>query len=247
MTHKGAGEGHEITAETLARVEGEGGMRVVVHEGQVTDVQLRIYEPPRFFEAMLRGRGHTEPPDITSRICGICPVAYEMSACLAIEDACGVVVDDAIADLRQLLYCGEWISSHALHVYLLHAPDFLGYPGAIEMAADHRDVVERGLRLKKAGNALMTVVGGRAVHPVNMRVGGFYRAPTRAELTPVAEALERSREWLVGAVRRETYSWSCSNAGKSKPAAIVTVASASSSAPCSWGRRSASSARVGNR
>ena len=190
MTHKGAGEGHEITAETLARVEGEGGMRVVVHEGQVTDVQLRIYEPPRFFEAMLRGRGHTEPPDITSRICGICPVAYEMSACLAIEDACGVSIPEDIAQMRRLLYCGEWIESHTLHVYLLHAPDFLGYPGAIEMAADHRDVVERGLRLKKAGNALMTVVGGRAVHPVNVRVGGFYRFPTRAELADLRPQLQ---------------------------------------------------------
>ncbi len=194
MTHKGAGEGREITAETLARVEGEGAMRVVVRDGRVADVQLRIYEPPRFFEALLRGRGHTEPPDITSRICGICPVAYEMSACLAIEDACGVSAPEEVGLMRRLLYCGEWIESHTLHIYLLHAPDFLGYPGAIEMAKDHRDVVERGLRLKKAGNALMTLVGGRAVHPVNVKVGGFYRLPTRDDLLALrpllAEALD---------------------------------------------------------
>ncbi|GAB3786035.1 Ni/Fe hydrogenase subunit alpha [Nocardioides ungokensis] len=190
MTHKGVGEGRELTAETLARVEGEGAMRVVVHDGLVTDVQLRIYEPPRFFEAMLRGRGHTEPPDLTSRICGICPVAYEMSACHAIEDACGIDIPRDIALMRRLLYCGEWIESHTLHVYLLHAPDFLGYPGAIEMAADHPDVVERGLRLKQAGNALMTLVGGRAVHPVNVKVGGFYRFPTRAELRALRPRLQ---------------------------------------------------------
>ena len=191
MTNEGGvGEGREITVETLARVEGEGAMRVVVRDGQVADVQLRIYEPPRFFEPMLRGRGHTEPPDITSRICGICPVAYEMSACQAIEDACGASVPEDVARMRRLLYCGEWIESHTLHVYLLHAPDFLGYPGAIEMAKDHRDVVARGLRLKQAGNALMALVGGRAVHPVNVKVGGFYRFPTRAELMALRPQLQ---------------------------------------------------------
>ena len=172
----------EISVGTLARVEGEGAMRIQMLDGQVTGVQLQIYEPPRFFESFLRGRAHTEMPDITSRICGICPVAYEMSACLAVEDACGVVVPEEIQLMRRLLYCGEWIESHTLHIYLLHAPDFLGYAGAIEMAVDHADVVRRGLDLKKAGNALMSLVGGRAVHPVNVKVGGFYRLPTRAEL-----------------------------------------------------------------
>ena len=200
MTHRGTGDGRELTAETLARVEGEGAMHVVVRDGEVTDVQLRIYEPPRFFEAFLRGRGHTEPPDITARICGICPVAYQMSACLAIEDACGVTVPDQVRLLRRLLYCGEWIESHTLHVYLLHAPDFLGYPGAVEMAADHRDLVERGLRLKKAGNTLMSLVGGRAVHPVNVRVGGFYRLPTLAEMQALRPTVEAALEDALATV-----------------------------------------------
>ncbi len=118
----------EIITEVLARVEGEGAMDVRIRDGQVQDVQLRIYEPPRFFEAFLRGRRHTEVPDIAARICGICPVAYQMSACLAIEAACGIEVTEPIADLRRLLYCGEWIESHALHIYLLHAPDFPATP-----------------------------------------------------------------------------------------------------------------------
>jgi len=167
----------------------------------VADVELRIFEPPRFFEAFLRGRAWTEPPDITARICGICPVAYQMSACLAIEDACGVSVPDELRLLRQLLYCGEWIESHALHIFLLHAPDFLGYPGAIEMAADHGEVVQRGLRLKKAGNALMTLIGGRSIHPVNVRVGGFYRLPTLQELRDFRPTLERARDDAVQTVR----------------------------------------------
>jgi sulfhydrogenase subunit alpha len=201
MTHKLTQGDHVLKVDTLARVEGEGAMHIVVSDGRVADVELRIFEPPRFFEAFLRGRAWTEPPDITARICGICPVAYQMSACLAIEDACGVTVPEELRLLRRLLYCGEWIESHSLHIYLLHAPDFLGYPGAIEVAADHGDVVERGLRLKKAGNALMTLVGGRAIHPVNVRVGGFYRLPTVLELRDIRPALERARDDAVETVR----------------------------------------------
>ena len=198
--------GRTIKVDALARVEGEGAMYVRIDDDRVADVQLRIYEPPRFFEAFLRGRAFTEVPDITARICGICPVAYQTSAVRAMEDACGVAIDAGpIRDLRRLLYCGEWLESHALHVHMLHAPDFLGYDSAIAMAADHRPVVERGLLIKKAGNSLMEAVGGRAVHPVNMRVGGFYRAPTRAELRPAAELLARARgaaldtvQWTAG-------------------------------------------------
>lgn len=201
MTHRHRTGGHVIEVGALARVEGEGAMHLSFRDGKVDDVQLRIYEPPRFYEAFLRGRAHTEPPDITARICGICPVAYQMSACWAIEDACGVSVGDEVRALRRLLYCGEWIESHALHVYLLHTPDFLGYDGVVDMAADHPAVVERGLRLKKAGNLLMQVVGGRSVHPINVRVGGFYRFPTAAELLRIRPDLERALEDAVATVR----------------------------------------------
>ena len=169
-------------------------MHVEIRDGKVADVKLRIYEPPRFFEAFMRGRKYTEPPDITARICGICPVAYQMSACNAIEAVCGITVDRPIADLRRLLYHGEWIESHTLHVYMLHAPDFLGYESAIHMAADHRELVDRALQLKKIGNQLVEVVGGRPIHPVNVRVGGFYRVPTKAELRKLVSGLERARD-----------------------------------------------------
>jgi sulfhydrogenase subunit alpha len=195
MTHGSriSGSSGNIRVPALARVEGEGGLEIVVADGQVTQARLDIYEPPRFFEALLRGRRYTEPPDITARICGICPVAYQMSSCQAIEDACGVTVTDEIKALRRLLYCGEWIESHALHIYLLHAPDFLGYESGIHLARDHPDIVSRGLRVKKAGNRLMEVVGGRSVHPVNVRVGGFYRAPDRHDLNKLIPVLEQAR------------------------------------------------------
>ena len=194
-------EKRTLKVDALARVEGEGAMHVRLRDGVVEQVELRIYEPPRFFEALLRGRTFAEPPDITARICGICPVAYQLSACAAIEDACGVDVGDPIRRLRRLLYCGEWLQSHALHVFMLHAPDFLGFHGAVEMAnGGHREVVEHALRIKKAGNAIIAAVGGREVHPVNVRVGGFYRAPTARELAPVAEQLKPARELAIDAV-----------------------------------------------
>jgi len=186
-----------IKTDVLARVEGEGAMRIRVQRGKVSDVELKIFEPPRFFEAFLRGRRWSEAPDITARICGICPVAYQMSAVHAMEDAFGVRVEGPIRDLRRLLYCGEWIESHVLHVAMLHAPDFLGYESAIHMAKDHRELVERALEMKKIGNAIMTLLGGREIHPINVRAGGFYKIPSRRDLAALAP---RIRWALDGAI-----------------------------------------------
>ncbi len=197
MSHRS----RQLTVSSLARVEGEGALRVTVKDGEVERAELNIYEPPRFFEALLRGRAGTEPPDITARICGICPVAYQTSACNALEELAGVQLDPQLAALRRLLFCGEWISSHPLHIYLLHAPDFLGYPDATSYARDHRGPIERGLALKKTGNALLELIGGRAIHPVNVRVGGFYATPTRAQLVPLEEQLRRALDLALDTVR----------------------------------------------
>jgi coenzyme F420-reducing hydrogenase alpha subunit len=171
-------------------VEGEGALYVRLDGDVVEHVELNIYEPPRFFEAFLQGREIHEVPDITARICGICPVAYQMSAAHALEKALGLTIPTEIRTLRRLLYCGEWIESHALHVYLLHAPDFLGYESGISLAADHEEAVKKGLRLKKIGNDLLDIVGGRAVHPINVTVGGFYRAPRKSDLKALLPDLE---------------------------------------------------------
>jgi coenzyme F420-reducing hydrogenase alpha subunit len=179
-----------VKVNYLSRVEGEGGLFVHVDRGEIREVKLNIFEPPRMFEAFLRGRHFQEVPDITARICGICPVAYQMSSVHALEMALGVTVTPEIRLLRRLLYCAEWIESHALHVYLLQAPDFLGYPNAIAMAADHPAEAARGLRLKKIGNALLELLGGRATHPVSVCVGGFYRAPRRADLLVLRDDLK---------------------------------------------------------
>ena len=200
MTTDAAAFERSFRVEGITRVEGEGSLHLVVRDGEVTEARLKIFEAPRYFEQLVVGRHPDQVIDIVARICGICPEAYQMSAAGAFEAIFGVQVDPQVRALRRLLYAGEYIESHALHVYLLHAPDFLGYASAIDLAKDHREVVEQGLALKKIGNDLMGVVGGRAIHPVNVRVGGLYRTPARDELLPMrprlVTALEQARATL---------------------------------------------------
>jgi sulfhydrogenase subunit alpha len=189
-----------IKVDYLARVEGEGGLTIRFRGDRPTAVELKIFEPPRFFEAFLRGRAYLEAPDITARICGICPVAYQMSACHALEAALGLVPPAGVRSLRRLLYCGEWIESHALHVFLLHAPDFLGFEDAVAMAKHHRDVVAKALSIKKAGNAILRALGGREIHPINVKVGGFYSTPPRAALEALVPQLEAAHRDIAAAL-----------------------------------------------
>ncbi len=190
-----------IKVDYLTRVEGEGALYLKIRDAAVEEIRLNIFEPPRFFEGLLRGRDFREAPDITARICGICPVAYQTSAVNAMEDLLGLTLPDDLMALRRLMYCGEWIQSHALHVYLLHAPDFLGYESAMALAKDAPAAVERGLRLKKAGNEILSTLGGREVHPINFRVGGFYRVPSRRDFAPLVESLKQARDDAAETVR----------------------------------------------
>ncbi|MCB9758369.1 MAG: Ni/Fe hydrogenase subunit alpha [Alphaproteobacteria bacterium] len=194
-------ERRTIQVDMLARVEGEGALTLHYRGDTVEEVELRIFEPPRFFEAFLAGRRYTEAPDITARICGICPVAYQMSACQAMEDALGVEIPHELQQLRRMLYCGEWIESHTLHMVMLHAPDFLGFPDAMTMAREHGQQVRDGLRVKKAGNRIVSLLGGREIHPVNVRVGGFYKLPSPKDLRALAVELEACRGLAEGLVR----------------------------------------------
>jgi sulfhydrogenase subunit alpha len=193
-------EQRTIKVDYMARVEGESALDIVIEGDAVKDVKLKIFEPPRFFEALLRGRSFLEAPDITARICGICPVAYQMSAVHAMEDACGVKVTGPLRALRRLLYCGEWIESHVLHIYMLHAPDFLGKHSVVELAAEHPEIIRRGLRLKKTGNEIVGLLGGREIHPINVRVGGFYKIPSKSDFAALAEKLKFARDDALATV-----------------------------------------------
>lgn len=190
-----------IRVATLTRVEGEGGLTVRVRDGRIDAVELNIFEPPRLFEALLRGRALEETPDITARICGICPVAYQMSAVHALEAALGITVSPEIRQLRRLLYCGEWIESHSLHIHLLHAPDFFDCASGLELAERFPDEIRRGLRMKKHGNELLEILGGRPIHPINVAVGGFYRAPRAEELSRLLPDLKWGREAAIATAR----------------------------------------------
>lgn len=190
-----------IHVDYLARVEGEGSLYIRYDDQQVHDVQLKIFEAPRFFEAFLQGRDYSEAPDITARICGICPVAYQMSAVHAMEDAFGVTLDSGLRQLRRLLYCGEWIESHVLHIAMLHAPDFLGVDSAMAMAEQHPDILRQALALKQAGNAIVSLLGGREIHPINVRVGGFYKLPDAAQLAQLQRTLETALQQAIALTR----------------------------------------------
>ncbi|MEJ2344253.1 MAG: Ni/Fe hydrogenase subunit alpha [Gammaproteobacteria bacterium] len=191
-----------INVPALARVEGEGALELSVEDGHIGELRLRIFEPPRLFEKFLEGREYQEIPDMVARICGICPIAYQMSAVHAVEQAFGVDPGPWVRAMRRVLYCGEWIQSHALHIHLLAAPDFVGYGDAIAMAKDHPEVVRRGLRLQNAGNRILRLFGGRSVHPVGVRVGGFHHAPSPEAVAELAALL---RDCLDDA--RELVAW----------------------------------------
>jgi sulfhydrogenase subunit alpha len=201
LTIDAPGTDREFNVPYLTRVEGEGSLVLRVRDGDVVEARLKIFEAPRYFERLVVGRTPDEVLDIVARICGICPIAYQMSAVHAFEDLFEVPIDPSVRALRRLLYCGEWIQSHALHVYMLHAPDFLGYPSVLAMAADHRAVVEQGLAIKRVGNLLISSIGGRPIHPVSVRVGGFSRAPRRGEMDELRRKLDTAVEQSLATVR----------------------------------------------
>jgi coenzyme F420-reducing hydrogenase alpha subunit len=194
-----------IHVPVLARVEGEGALDLRIDDGAITQLRLRIFEPPRFFEKFLEGHHYSEIPDMVARICGICPVAYQVTAAQALEKLFGVELSPWARDMRRVFYCGEWIQSHSLHIHLLAAPDFFGCNSAIELAKIAPDEVRRGLRIQALGNELMDLFGARSVHPVGVRIGGFHGAPPQSRVEalrdklraalPEAEALIR---WTAG-------------------------------------------------
>lgn len=176
-----------INVPILARVEGEGALELEIRNHQITSLQLKIYEPPRLFEKFLEGRSYTEVLDLVARICGICPVAYQMTSTQAIEHCFAIQPSPWVKKMRRLFYCGEWLESHSMHIHFLALPDFLGFQSAPEMAKRHPDEVRRGIRLQAFGNDLIKLFGGRSVHPVGACVGGFYKAPNHSEINLLLE------------------------------------------------------------
>lgn len=183
-----------IHVPVLTRVEGEGALDLHIQDGKIADLKLRIFEPPRLFEKFLEGHQADEVIDMVARICGICPVAYQMTAAHALEQTFGINVTPWIRNMRRVFYCGEWLQSHALHIHLLAAPDFLGFNSVTEMAVDYAAEVRRGLRLQTLGNDLIALFGARSVHPVGARVGGFYHAADNIAIAEILPRLVQAQE-----------------------------------------------------
>lgn len=208
-----------IHVPVLARVEGEGALDLRIDGGAITELRLRIFEPPRFFEKFLEGRHYTEIPDMVARICGICPVAYQVTAAQALEALFNVELSPWVRAMRRVFYCGEWIQSHSLHIHLLAAPDFFGCGNAIELARIAPDEVRRGLRIQALGNELMDLFGARSVHPVGVRVGGFHAAPPPARVRELREKLRAALPDAEALVR-----WTAGIALPQDDQAFVSVA-----------------------
>jgi coenzyme F420-reducing hydrogenase alpha subunit len=189
----------EIRVDHLARVEGEASFWIKAEEAKVREVILNVYEPMRFFEAFLAGKRWDEVHELASRICGICYT--QITALRAIENSLGVEVSEQTSKLRDLLTIGGIIQSHVLHLYFLAIPDCLGYESAIAMANNYPEVVKRGLKLKQLANQLQTLIGGRAVHPVTTRVGGFTSLPDESDLKELSSRLKEAKEDALETVR----------------------------------------------
>jgi len=182
-------ENLNIEVSPLPRVEGHGDLVLNVKNKKIEKLQVRIPESPRFFEAMLVGRPYTDPSHITSRICGICSVAHTFTSLKATESALGIKVNDLILNLRKLVNYGECIQSHCLHVYFLAVPDFLGIGSVLPLVEINPAVVNIAVKMKKIGNELVRVLGGRAIHPITTVVGGFTKLPTVEDLNYLKDML----------------------------------------------------------
>jgi sulfhydrogenase subunit alpha len=183
-----------INVHHVTRVEGHGNIVIDVKNGDLVQCDWQIVEAPRFFEAMLLGRPYYEASHITSRICGICSVGHATTSLRATENALGVEVSEQTELLRKLVFHGEMIDSHVLHVYMLVAPDFFGAGSVLPLAASHPEVVRRALRIKKLSGDLCAMVAGRHTHPIAMTVGGFTHLPAEKELQAMRERLVAARE-----------------------------------------------------
>ncbi len=186
-----------IDVKHVTRVEGHGNIAVRVRDGEITSLQLQIVESPRFFESFMRGRPCAEAPHIACRICGICSVGHTTAAVKAVEAACGIVPSEQTVKLRKLLFYGEQIQSHVLHVLFLAVPDYLGAGSVIPLAGSHPETVKTALRLKRLANDLCAAVGGRHIHPIAAHVGGFTHVPRAGELIELKQRLVAARTDLA--------------------------------------------------
>ena len=189
-----------IVIPHLGRVEGHGGIFVKIVGNTVHEVNMDIFEGSRYYEALLKGKHFLDVQGIITRVCAICSANHTVAALTAIEEALGIKQSERIHTLRGLLLLGATIESHALHVFALALPDFLGFDSVISMASKYPGEVAFALKLKQLGNRVQELVGGRAIHPINTLVGGFGKIPRHRDLQTLREELAAALDPLMGTV-----------------------------------------------
>jgi len=190
----------KIHLDHISRVEGHGALTVKLDGNTVQEVKLNLFEGMRGFEKVVLGRSYTEIPAIICRICAICSAGHAITAHMAVEKALGISVSAQTELLRELAFLGMFIESHSLHVFALALPDYLGYDGIADMAQDHKDVVTTALQIKKTGNCVQELIGGRAIHHINTTFGGFGKLPSQAEINELREQLANRLSAMEGIV-----------------------------------------------
>ena len=175
----------EIRNDHLARIEGKAG--VIVEIGEKINARINVTEGPRFFEVLARNRKYEDVPSICSRICSFCSVPHKLTPIEAIENALGIEVSEQIKELRNILYFGNVVESHALHLLLFVFPDYLGFTDAFSMAKNYPDLMRKGLLLKNFGAMVQELIGKREIHAENPIVGGFGKLPEEKELKKIIE------------------------------------------------------------
>lgn len=179
----------KIEIPSLARIEGHARLVVDAGNGELKECRLEVFESPRFFEGLLKGRHYRDVAPIIARICGVCSNSHTLVSLAATERSLGVEISEQTRNLRRLLAYGEILQSHLLQLYFMAVPDFLGVNSIFPLAKSRRELVLRALRLKKLANDICHLVGGRPVHPVTTCVGGFSALPAAQDLLELRRRL----------------------------------------------------------
>lgn len=186
-----------IKLDYIAKVEGHASLTIKVENDHVTKCELQAIEGARFFEGLLIGRNFKEAQEIVSRICGICSSAHTIAAVQAIESALNIKVSHQTQLIRELLTIGERIRSHSTHLYFMALPDYLGYESAIKMLPKYKTEINRALSLMKLGNSIISTVGGREIHPLNIQVGGITKLPTQKQIDDVIQQIKQAKPDII--------------------------------------------------
>lgn len=183
-----------LVINPVTRIEGHGEVRIDLNpKGELERAHFSVVEL-RGFEKFLIGAAVEEAPRITPRICGICPTAHHVAAAKALDRIYGVEPPAAGLKLRELLMLGQYIHSHALHFFMLSAPDFLAGEGAgpsernvIGLANKAGDLVKKAILVRKFGQRVTEAVGGKPIHPATAVPGGMSHPLPEAQRSSLHE------------------------------------------------------------